>query len=323
MGRYIYTPGNPVKVKGGKIGILEALGKDNPDFHNAIPREKDITRYLTDGSLWDRISGSNGKSLFEDLFVGDYLTAGNQEYMIVDFDYYIRCGDSHDLKDHHIVMMPRGNMKIPSGTVLYNTDPEAVPVTLEYINTANASAYAGETVTVSSQETETSKKWNATMADPNTNSTAGAYKFSRMRQVIMKAADTIVREAFGANHVKAIDIYYPNPADNTGSGTTTSGAWFKDTDWNSDTRMSICDLPNEIQIYGCMIHANRGAEAMVDKLPFSLFQHDRSKLDIRSAWWLRSVGSATNAALVNTNGLVSNTNTSAALGVRPRFLLVG
>ena len=299
-----------------------ALGNNIADFHNAIPREKDITAYLTDGSLWDRIAGTNGFSLFEDLFVGDYLTADGQEYMIVDFDYYIRTGDSHDLQAHHLVMMPRGNMKIPSGTVLYNTDPEAAPVTLEYINTANASAYAGETVTVTSQETETAKKWNATMADPNTNTTAGGYKYSRMRQVIMKAADTIVRAAFGASHVKAIDVYYPNPADASASGTTTTGAWFKDTNWNSDTRMSICDLPNEIQVYGSMIHANRGMEAMVDKLQFSLFRYNRSKMDIRSTWWLRSVASGTYAANVSNPGGANTNNASHAYGVRPRFLLV-
>ena len=37
----------------------------------------------------------------------DYLTAGGQEYMIVDFDYYIRTGDSHDLQAHHLVICAR------------------------------------------------------------------------------------------------------------------------------------------------------------------------------------------------------------------------
>lgn len=303
---------------GVQIGVVghsqfyadEALNNNIADFHNANPREKDITAYLTDGSLWDRIKGTNGKSLFEDLFVGDYLTAGGQEYMIVDFDYYIRTGDSHDLQDHHIVLMPRGNMSIPEGTVLYGSSE-----TLTLINTANAG------VTVSSQETAINKKWNATMQDPNTNTTAGGYKYSRMRQVIMKAADTIVREAFGADHVKAIDVNYPNPADASASGTTTSTAWFKSADWNDDTRMSICDLPNEMQIYGAMIHVNRGAETILDKWQFSLFRYNRDRANIRAGWWLRSVLSASVAAIVSTNGFATNIGTSSASGVRPRFLL--
>lgn len=291
-------------------------------FHNSVPRGKDITSYLTDGSLWDRIKGTNGYDLFEDLYLGDYITAGSQDYMIVDFDYYIRTGDSHDLNVHHLVMMPTGRMSIPSGTVLYNTDTSATPVTLEYINTANYRAYTGDdTVSVSSQETDVVKKWNATIADPNTNTTAGGYKYSRMRQVVMKAADTIVRTAFGADHVKAIDVIYPNPADASASGTPSSWAWFKSTAWAADDRMSICDLPNELQVYGQYVWGNRTYEIGIDKWQFSLFRYDRSKVNIRAYWWLRSVASAANAAFVGGNGLASSSGSSHAHGVRPRFLV--
>ena len=42
--------------------------------HN-IPRlvPKDITSYYTDGTLWNRIAGTGGYSLYEDLYVGDYF----------------------------------------------------------------------------------------------------------------------------------------------------------------------------------------------------------------------------------------------------------
>ena len=287
-------------------------------YHNAVPRNKDITSYLTDGSLWDRIKGTNGKKLFEDLFIGDKITAGGQDYIIVDFDYYIRSGSASDIQDHHLVMMPANNMKIPAGTVLYGSDPEE---TLVYINTANATEAAGEAVTVTSQETETVKKWNATMLAPNTDTTAGGYKFSRMRQVIMKCADTIIVNAFGAAHAKPIEVNYPNPADNTVSGTTGTTAWFNEASWSNDCRKSICDLPNELQVYGTMIHANRGAEAMLDKWQFSLFRVDRSYVNIRSSWWLRSVAGAANACSVISSGYANNTGSSGAIGVRPRFLL--
>ena len=292
-------------------------------FHNSVVRGKNITSYFTDGSLWDRINGSNGYSLFEDLYLGDYLTVDGRDYMIVDFDYYIRTGDSHDLQAHHLVMMPTGNMNIPEGTVLYNTD-SVTPVTLSLINTANYREYTGDdTVSVTSQETATAKKWNATIADPNTNTTAGGYKYSRMRQVVMKAADTIVINSFGSTHVKAIDVIYPNPADATGSGTISSWAWFKNTTWSADDRMSICDLPNETQVYGAYAWGNRAYEIGIDKWQFSLFRYDRSKVNIRSSWWLRSVNSATGAANVAGNGAASTGGSSYAGGVRPRFLLVG
>ncbi|MBQ4514382.1 MAG: hypothetical protein II969_15415 [Anaerolineaceae bacterium] len=285
------------------------------DFHNANPRGKNITAYLTDGSLWDRIKGTNGFKLFEDLFVGDYLTAEGQEYMIVDFDYYIRSGDV-DITEHHLVMMPRGNMNIPAGTKLHGSSE-----TLVLINTANAG------VTVTNQETAINKKWNATMEAPNANSTAGGYKYSRMRQVIMRAADTIVINAFGTAHAKPIPVYYPNPADAAADGLASNSAWFANDDWTAPDRKSICDLPNETQIYGQQVwgmgsaYTSVGYEVGADKWQFSLFRYNRNRANIRAYWWLRSVGSASYAAFVSNNGNASSYGTSNAYGVRPRFLL--
>ena len=294
------------------------------DFHNAIPRGKDITSYFTDGSLWNRINGAGGYSLFEDLYVGDYMTVGGQSYMIVDFDYYIRCSDGWDITDHHIVMMPTENMSIPEGTVLYGSED-----TLELINTANATEYAGETVTVSSQETAVYKKWNATMAAPNTSTTAGGYKYSRMRQIIMKAADTIVVNAFGSAHIKPIPVLYPNPANAEASGLASNWTWFKDTDWASDLRRSICDLPNETQIYGQQVwglgnaYKQVGYEIGADKWQFALFKSNRARANIRANWWLRSVSSSTAAAFVSYYGYAYYDSSTYANGVRPRFLLFG
>ena len=307
------------KILVAKLPFLSSasLYNDTADFHNAMPRNKDITAYLTDGSLWKRINGSNGYSLFEDLYVGDYLVAGGQGYMIVDFDYYIRCGQTHDLNEHHLVMMPVGNMSIPEGTVLYNTDTSAEVQTLELINTANAG------VTVTSQETAVLKKWNASMDAPDTHTTAGGYKYSRMRQVIMKAADTIVRGAFGADHVKNIDVLYPNPAYATESGIISSWTWFNNTDWNKNSRMSICDLPNEVQICGNMVSMTSIYEVGIDKWQFSLFRYDRRRVNIRSSWWLRSVSDATKACCMTMTGNIDSAGTAYAGGVRPRFVLVG
>ena len=285
-------------------------------YHNGIYRGKDITAYLTNGSLWDRIKGTNGYALFEDLYLGDYITVGSNSYAIADFDYYYNCGDTN-VNVHHLVMMPTANMNIPAGTALYGTND-----TLTFINTTNAG------VTVSSQETATAFKWNATMADPNTNTTAGGYKYSRMRTVIMKAADTIVINAFGAAHVKAFNPLYPNPSSATASGLASNWTWFNSTDRTNILCQSICDLPNETQVYGQQVwgrgsaYTNMGYEVGVDKFQFSIFAH-RVFADTRSYWWLRSVHSASGAAFVNIYGNAYSGGSAYALGVRPRFLLVG
>lgn len=311
-----------VAAEFGSVNIIvnKLMPSATAGAHNGIYRGKDISSYFSDGSLWSRINGTNGYSLFEDLYVGDYIVINGRSYTIVDFDYYIRCGDT-DFNTHHLVMMPTGVMSIPAGTVLYNPDTSATQETLTFINTANAG------VTVSSQETATAFKWNATMADPNTHNTNGGYKYSRMRTVIMRAADTIVVGDFGASHVKAINPIYPNPSDANASGLASNWTWFNNSDWTNPLRKSICDLPNETQVYGQQVwgrgnaYTNMGYEVGVDKFQFAIFALHRNFANIRSYWWLRSVFSASLAAHVNYNGHAHYYGSSTAFAVRPRFLI--
>ena len=295
-------------------GLNSKIGNPNTaGYHNSVYRGNNITSYLTNGSLWNRIKGTNGYALFDDLFLGDYITVGSNSYAIVDFDYYLRTG-SVDVTEHHIVMMPVGNMNIPAGTVLYGLSD-----TLTLLN--------GDDVTY--KETATAFKWNATAEAPNTNSTKGGYKFSRMRTIIMKAADTIVVNAFGASHVKPITVMYPNPSDASASGLASGLAWFDQDDWSSPTRKSICDLPNETQIYGQQVwgrgsvYTNVGYEIGIDKFQFALCGLQKNFVNNRATYWLRSVSSATNAAGVYSGGYAGYGGSASALGVRPRFLLVG
>ena len=46
---------------------------DTAGFHNSIVRGKDITSYYEDGTLWDRIAGTNGFRPYEELYLGDYF----------------------------------------------------------------------------------------------------------------------------------------------------------------------------------------------------------------------------------------------------------
>ena len=82
---------------------------DNAGFHNSIYRGKDITSYLSDGSLWTRIS--SGK--FADLFIGDYFNVtvnGTSHKMeIAAFDWFYNYGFPK-LTKHHIVIIPEKNL---------------------------------------------------------------------------------------------------------------------------------------------------------------------------------------------------------------------
>ena len=318
LNKFKMTLGGSSQTVKSAIDALNSKQSDTAGFHNGIYRGKNITSYLTDGSLWNRIKGAGGYALFADLYLGDYITVGSNSYAIVDFDYYLRCGNV-DITEHHVVMMPTGNMNIPEGTALYGVSGQ----TLQFINTTNAG------VTVSSQESATGFKWNAKMSDPNTHSTNGGYKYSRMRQIVMKAANTIVINAFGSSHVKPITVLYPNPSSETASGIASGWAWFANDDQSAADAKSLCDLPNETQIYGQQVwgrgtvYTNMGYEVGTDKFQFAICALQRNFVDTRADWWLRSVGSASLAALVGYVGGAASLGAAAALGVRPRFLLVG
>lgn len=96
---YVGTDSGNKKVGGADLCI------NNAGFHNSIFRGKDITSYLTDGSLYTRIS--NGT--FEDLFVGDYIIKNNITWRIAGFDIHLNKGDQ-PLITHHAVIVPDSNL---------------------------------------------------------------------------------------------------------------------------------------------------------------------------------------------------------------------
>ena len=83
-------------------------------FHNGIFRGKNITSYYTDGSLWNRVAGTNGYDLFEDLYIGDYFTTGSATingttktwyWQIAGFDTRLNVGET-SVSSHHLVVVP-------------------------------------------------------------------------------------------------------------------------------------------------------------------------------------------------------------------------
>lgn len=283
-----------------KLG--EQINSSNAGAHNGIYRGK----YLGTSVTAEQYAAiKNGT--FDDLYIGDYWTIGGHDWVICDFDYYIQCGVSN-VNQHHLVMMPRTNMNIPSGTALYGTSG-----TLELLD----------------GESATSKKWNATSDAPSAHTTAGGYKYSRMRTIIMKAANTIVINAFGSDHVLAFAEVYYNPASETDSGLAGNMADFNDRDQSSLRCRSICDLCNETMVYGQQVwgrglsNTNPGYEIGIDKFQLAIFALNHKFANITSTWWLRSVSSNAFATAILSDGCANVTGPGIAKGVRPRFLLVG
>ena len=93
------------KVLNDKIESMNQMNYANAGFHNSIFRGADVTKYLTDGNLYTRIS--NGT--FEDLYVGDYIIKNNITWRIAGFDVYYNKGDTAFTK-HHAIIVPDTNL---------------------------------------------------------------------------------------------------------------------------------------------------------------------------------------------------------------------
>ncbi|MBR6982148.1 MAG: hypothetical protein IKH75_01220 [Ruminococcus sp.] len=74
----------------------------NAGFHNSIYRGKNLGTSVT-AAQYAAISAGT----FDDMFIGDYWIINGHTHTIVDFDYYIHCGDT-DLNAHHIVVQSDG-----------------------------------------------------------------------------------------------------------------------------------------------------------------------------------------------------------------------
>jgi len=157
-----------------------------------------------------------------------------------------------------------------------------------------------------------STMWN------DTNTTAGGYVASKIRANIKSStngsaegAELKVIAAFGSSHVLSYRAIYPSTYDT--SGNATGWAWV-------DARV---ELMNENEVYGSQVWSvgGKGYEVGMNKRQLSLFRIAPQFINIRASWWLRSVASATAAAVVYSGGHAHYYGASGSLGVRPLSLI--
>lgn len=149
-------------------------------------------------------------------------------------------------------------------------------------------------------------------AQMNTSSTtAGGYTGSAMYKSNLTQAKTIIKAAFGPNHVLTkrelltIAVNGNTPSD---------WAWF-----DSDV-----ELMNEVQVYGSVAwgaHDGNGYNVASGDGQFPLFMFDRTKLHNQEDYWLRDVDSAVYFSNVNGRGYADSYGATNGSGVRPYFCI--
>ena len=297
---------NPTKGSNNPVssdGLYTAL--DAMFIHN-IPRlvPKDITAYITDGTFWKRLAGTDGYALFEDIYVGDYFqmsraitaykrtgqyqTIGSQYVTIAGLDTMMNNGDQGNGVDYHHAVMVAGQGF--SGTQHFGRS-----------------------------------RMNAT------NTTEGGYKASEMNTLVLgevastgsTAADATINQQLYAefgSHLKTTRELVPNVINATGynrfgSATGCSSNW----EWINAQAI----LMSEVEVCGATVWSSTGYDIGNANIQLPLFAFSKQAQNNHTAYyWLKAVASADTFCYVRNLGVCGYDYASAADDyVRPRFIL--
>ena len=288
----------PVK-SGGVWNAIHAI------LHN-IPRvtPKDITSYYNDGSLWNRIAGTGGYSLFEDIYSGDYIkmsrpisayertgqyqTTGSQYATIGGLDTMMNNGDQGNGVNYHHAVMVAGQ---GFGGI-------------QHFGRSRMNA---------------------------TNTTEGGYKASEMNTLVLgevtstgsTAADATINQQLYAefgSHLKTTRELVTDEVNATGynrfgSATGCANNW----EWISAQAI----LMSEIEVYGATVWSSSGYDTGNANVQLPLFAFSKQAQNNRSAyWWLKDIASAAYFCAVYTEGNAGSGGAGIAhYFVRPRFII--
>ena len=297
---------NPTKGSNNPVssdGLYTALGAM---FIHNIPRlvPKDITAYITDGTFWKRLAGTDGYALFEDIYVGDYFkmsraisayertgqfqTTGSQYITIAGLDTMMNNGDEGNGVDYHHAVMVAGQGF--GGTQHFGRS-----------------------------------RMNAT------NTTNGGYKASEMNTLVLgevtstgsTAADATINQQLYAefgSHLKTTREFVSNAVNTTGynrfgSATGCANSWA----WISAQAV----LMSEIEVYGTTVWSSSGYDTGNANRQLPLFAFSKQAQNNRTAYyWLKDVANVTNFCVASSDGNADLTGAGdASRCVRPRFII--
>ena len=284
------------------IGAVNEL--NSKTFHN-IPRlvPKDITDYYKDGSLWNRLNGTGGYSLYQDIYAGDYFqmsraisaknpdstqqVTGTNWVTIASTGGLAHNGDNIDFMTNHLVMVP-------------------------------GKGFGG------------AQHFGRSRMNP-TNSTVGGYKGSEMNTTVIgpvatagkTTADATINEQLYAefgSHLKKTRELVSNGINATGYNRLgTNDGCSNGREWIDAQAI----LMSETEVYGSIAWSSSGYDTGNANHQFELFTNNQSAINNRSAlYWLKDVASASSFCYSGNYGDSGYSDASfAGSYVRPRFVI--
>lgn len=319
MAKFNEYPAKATPEDADTLMLYDAAGKSNKQVtmqsvaeaalskmsHN-IPRlvPKDITSYYKDGSLWKRLEGTGGYSLYQDIYVGDYFQmsrtisaknpdstqqlTGSDWVTIASIGGLAHNGDNIDLTPNHLVMVP-------------------------------GKGFGGN------------QHFGKSRMNP-TNTTVGGYKYSEMNATVLGAIATSGSTASNAtinqqlyaefgSHLKTTRELVSNSINDNGvSRNGSSNGCSNNWEWMDAQAI----LMSETELYGSIAWSSSGYDTGNANHQFELFVNSKSAINNRSAYyWLKDVASASEFCVCNDVGNSGCGDASGAhVFVRPRFVIV-
>lgn len=177
---------------------------DNAGFHNSIYRGKNITSYLTDGSLWTRISSGE----FTDLFIGDYfyvtVNGTYRKMEIAAFDWFYNYGDTK-LTKHHVVIIPEtrferaamnGDGGTDGGYAICDMHTITLPKWAGYLETALGANHVLQTSEYLTSSVDVNAK---NVMRPNLTGASNACKFKTQKATLLSETEVYGYLSYGSS----------------------------------------------------------------------------------------------------------------------------
>lgn len=294
---------NALATKQDTLTLDRALGEM---FTHNIPRlvPKDITAYITDGTFWKRLAGTDGYALFEDIYVGDYFKMSRA------ISAYERTGQYQTTGSQYVTIAGLD-------TMMYNGDQG------NGVNYHHAVMVAGQGF--GGTQHFGRSRMNAT------NTTEGGYKASEMNTLVLGEVTSTGSTAEGAtinqqlyaefgSHLKTTRESVSNAINATGynryggaTGCASNWVWIS----------AQATLMSEIEVYGSIAWSSTGLDTGNATKQLPLFAFSKQAQNNRTAtWWLKDIANWTDFCSINIYGnAISYAANHANFSVRPRFII--
>jgi len=262
------------------------------DSHNAFFIYRNITSYYQDGSLWDRIAGTNGYDEMEGIFPGCYFDMSKN---------ITAPGSPSNITGNKTVIVLGCNSRKGTG-------PNGNVLSFNHLVCGSERWFGGGNMN-------------------STRTTVGGYYNSNLNQTIIgqvtstgNTSGTINEQLYAefGNHLKSYNTFLSSRINENNPNKNNSVLGASD-QW-TDTFVQAM-LFSETEIYGTTIFSSSGFDCGCEKIQLPAFRNSPDLVNRRAGYWLRDVQTKETFCLVNGRGRAGSEYAENTACFRVSFVL--